>query len=72
MLWEVAKTGPYMHNGIFETLDQVIEFFDRGGGKGNTALKPLKLSPAEKKQLTAFLVEALSGEDAPFTFPKVP
>jgi cytochrome c peroxidase len=72
MLWEVAKTGPYMHNGIFETLDQVIEFFDRGGGKGNTALKPLKLSPAEKKQLTAFLVEALSGEDAPFTYPKVP
>ena len=37
-LREIAKTGPYMHNGIFQTLDEVIEFFDKGGGSGNTAL----------------------------------
>jgi cytochrome c peroxidase len=71
-LREVARTGPYMHNGIFETLEQVIEFFDQGGGKGNSALKPLGLSAEEKKVLKAFLVEALSGEEVAFQYPKVP
>jgi cytochrome c peroxidase len=71
-LREIAKTGPYMHNGIFETLEQVIEFFDQGGGKGNTALKPLKLSVKEKKALKVFLVEGLSGEEVPFKYPKLP
>ena len=71
-LREIAKTGPYMHNGIFATLDEVIEFFDKGGGKGNAALKPLKLSDAEKKALKTFLVEGLAGEEVPFRYPKVP
>ncbi len=71
-LWEIAKTGPYMHNGIFQTLDEVILFFDKGGGQGNAALKPLNLSAKEKKQLKIFLVEALAGEETPFTYPKVP
>jgi cytochrome c peroxidase len=71
-LREIAKTGPYMHNGIFETLDQVIEFFNQGGGKGNAALKPLKLTDAEKKALKTFLVEGLAGEEVPFRYPKVP
>jgi len=71
-LREVAKTGPYMHNGIFSTLDEVIDFFDRGGGKGNAALKPLKLGIEDKKHLKSFLVEALSGEDMPLTYPIIP
>ncbi len=71
-LREIAKTGPYMHNGIFETLEQVIEFFDQGGGKGNTALKPLKLTADEKKALKTFLVEGLAGEEKPFSYPKIP
>ena len=71
-LREIAQTGPYMHNGIFATLDEVIEFFDQGGGKGNTALKPLKLKPGEKQALKTFLVEALSGEVQQFVYPKVP
>jgi cytochrome c peroxidase len=71
-LREIAKTGPYMHNGIFQTLDEVVEFFDRGGGKGNEVLKPLGLTNQEKRQLKAFLVEALSGEETSFQYPKVP
>jgi cytochrome c peroxidase len=71
-LLEVSKTGPYMHNGIFPALDDVIEFFDKGGGKGNAVLKPLGLTEKEKKYLKAFLVEALTGETAPFEYPKVP
>lgn len=71
-LREIAKTAPYMHNGIFQTLDEVIEFFDKGGGKGNTALKPLGLSAKEKNYLKTFLTEALTGEETAFQYPKVP
>lgn len=71
-LREIAKTGPYMHNGIFETLEQVIEFFDQGGGKGNTVLKTLNLTASEKQALKVFLEEALTGEEQPFAYPKVP
>jgi cytochrome c peroxidase len=71
-LREIAKTGPYMHNGIFATLDEVIEFFDEGGGKGNTALKALHLTVDEKKALKVFLSEGLAGEETPFKYPKVP
>jgi cytochrome c peroxidase len=53
-------------------LDEVIDFFDRGGGKGNTVLKPLRLTDAEKKYLKTFLEEALAGEPAAFEYPKVP
>jgi cytochrome c peroxidase len=72
MLREIAKTAPYMHNGMFSTLDEVIEFFDKGGGRGNLVLKPLGLSAKEKKALKAFLVEALAGEVVSFQYPKVP
>lgn len=71
-LREIAKTGPYMHNGIFGSLEQVIDFFDRGGGKGNTALTPLGLNDQEKKYLETFLTEALIGEDLVIRYPKVP
>jgi cytochrome c peroxidase len=71
-LREIAKTAPYMHNGIFATLDEVIEFFDKGGGRGNTALKPLGLNGQEKTSLKAFLAEALAGEDLIIRYPKVP
>ncbi|MGC2061955.1 MAG: cytochrome c peroxidase [Thermodesulfovibrionales bacterium] len=71
-LREVAKTGPYMHNGIFATLEEVIDFFDGGGGKGNTVLKPLGLSAEEKRYLRTFLVEALSGEEQTFQYPVIP
>ena len=71
-LREIAKTGPYMHNGVFATLDEVIEFFNNGGGRGNRYLKPLGLSNDEKRQLKAFLVEALSGEELKIAYPEVP
>ncbi len=71
-LREIAGTAPYMHNGIHATLDQVIEFFNGGGGKGNTALKPLQLTLAEKRQLRVFLEEGLTGAPITFTYPKIP
>lgn len=71
-LREIAKTAPYMHNGIFKTIDEVIEFLDKGGGKGNTELKPLKLTKEEKRYLKVFLLEALSGDDIVIKYPQIP
>lgn len=63
----VAHTAPYMHNGVFATLAQVIAFYDRGGGRASE-LRPLGLDERERAALLAFL-EALSPplpmEDAP-------
>lgn len=62
-LRELRWTAPYMHNGVFETLLDVVAFYDAGGGPGNTALKPLGLQDEEKNDLVAFL-EALSMHKA--------
>ncbi len=61
-----------MHNGILATLDEVIDFFDGGGGQGNTAIKPINLNTEEKKYLKVFLIEAMSGEDLKLTYPVIP
>jgi cytochrome c peroxidase len=71
-LREISKTSPYMHNGVFDTLDEVIDFFDRGGGEGNTAIKPLGLSVAEKRYLKIFLSEAFTGEELKIKIPNIP
>jgi cytochrome c peroxidase len=71
-LREIASTAPYMHNGVYATLDEVIEFFNAGGGEGNTVLKPLQLTDAEKEQLRIFLEEGLAGEVVTLTYPKIP
>ena len=71
-LREISRTAPYMHNGVFETLDEVIEFFNNGGGKGNRFLKPLKLTATEKEELKAFLVESLAGREIVMGPPKLP
>ena len=63
-LREVKHTAPYMHNGTIATLDEVVKFYNQGGGKDSRKsklLKPLGLSAGEKKDLVAFL-EALSGD----------
>lgn len=63
-LRELEYTAPYMHNGVMATLEEVVEFYNQGGGKDrhkSKLLKPLKLTDKEKKDLVSFL-EALSGE----------
>jgi cytochrome c peroxidase len=59
-LRDLKYTAPYMHNGMFATLGEVVDFYDRGGGAGSE-LKPLGLAAAEKRALAAFL-ESLSGD----------
>ncbi len=71
-LREISRTAPYMHNGVFKTLDEVIEFFNRGGGEGNKILRPLNLTEEEKRYLKAFLIEALRGEEIKIKMPEIP
>lgn len=61
-LRELKYTAPYLHNGILYTLDEVIDFYDKGAGDGQNKsplVKKLGLSAQEKKDLVAFL-ESLS------------
>jgi cytochrome c peroxidase len=75
-LREIARTAPYMHDGSLKTLEEVVDFYDRGGiANKNKDVKifPLRLSPREKKDLVEFM-KALSGEgwqhaSAPDTLP---
>ena len=68
-LREIGATAPYMHNGIFPTLAEVVEFF--AAGAGNEERQSLDLSNEEKAQLVRFLEEALAGEKVPFVYPKM-
>ncbi len=59
----VALTAPYMHNGVFSTLEEVVDFYNKGGGIGlgldvpNQTLPSaaLNLDELEVKQLIAFM-----------------
>lgn len=75
-----AYTKPYMHNGVFTTLEQVIDFYDAGGGAGrglmvsNQTLSSdsLHLTVDEKKHLLAFiqsLNEPIPVEQSPTHLP---
>ena len=50
----LTHTGPYMHNGMLATLDDVVAFHDQGGGPGSE-LQPLGLTTRERVALVAFL-----------------
>jgi len=57
-LRNVALTAPYMHDGSFATLQEVVDFYDRGGidnALKDPLVKPLQLTPEEKRALIAFL-----------------
>jgi cytochrome c peroxidase len=72
-LRNVARTAPYMHNGVYRTLAEVVEFYDRGGGAGigvdlpNQTLppEPLHLTRGEKRDLLAFLDALTDVDQAP-------
>jgi cytochrome c peroxidase len=62
-LRNVAVTAPYMHNGVYSTLEEVVDFYNKGGGVGlgisveNQTLPSdeLKLTEKETKALVAFM-----------------
>jgi cytochrome c peroxidase len=73
-LRSITETAPYMHDGAFKTLEEVIDFLDKGGGPNpnlSPLIKPLGLTAEEKADLVAFL-KALTGEPIKFEMPKLP
>ena len=76
-LREVSRTAPYMHDGRFGTLEEVVAFYNQGGiqnpHQDNTVI-PLELNDSERQDVVAFL-RSLNGEGwqqvtAPTEFPK--
>jgi cytochrome c peroxidase len=59
----VELTAPYMHNGVYQTLEAVVEFYNKGGGQGlgldlptqTLPADPLNLTELEKQALVAFM-----------------
>ena len=65
-LREICRTAPYMHDGSIGTLEEVLEYYDRGGNRNpalDPEIRPLNLSPAEKRALVTFL-STLSSKQA--------
>ncbi|WP_345162735.1 cytochrome-c peroxidase [Pontibacter saemangeumensis] len=78
-----ALTAPYMHNGAFAVLAEVVDFYDAGGGAGlgldvpNQTLpdSPLNLTEGEKQDLIAFmesLTDTATVYAAPERLPQFP
>jgi cytochrome c peroxidase len=81
-LRNVTLTGPYFHNGGQATLDQVLEFYNRGGdfgieNLGNLApnIHPLGLDKDQRNSIVAFLGaltdERVRCKQAPFDHPGI-
>ncbi len=76
-LREIARSAPYMHDGRFKTLEEVVNFYNKGGVKNphqDNLIIPLDLTDQDKRDLVDFL-HALNGEgwqqvSAPKSFPK--
>jgi parallel beta-helix repeat protein len=76
-LRNIALTAPYMHNGMFNTLDEVLDFYAGGGGRSHgfkgsqldDKIRKFDLSHEERKDLVAFM-HALTDESNKPTIPK--
>lgn len=57
-LRNISITAPYMHNGEVQTLDELIEYYEKGGGNGfnqEGEIKPFQINSEQKKDLINFL-----------------
>lgn len=73
-LRDIALTAPYMHNGVYKTLDEVVDHYDRGGDVADNLdpnMKPLNLTADEKKDVVAFM-KSLTGKPMAVTIPTLP
>jgi cytochrome c peroxidase len=73
-LRNVELTPPYMHDGVFSTLEQVVAFYVGGGSSvanKSPLIKPLDLGPSEQRALVAFL-RSLTDRSARVDVPRLP
>ena len=80
-LRELCYTAPYMHNGVFTTLEEVVAFYNAGGGDPNGSaalttskdplLQPFNLGEQEQAALVAFM-QSLCGDKIIVEQPELP
>jgi cytochrome c peroxidase len=73
-LRDVELTAPYMHDGAYGTLEEVVEHYDRGGEAVehlSPNMKPLGLTAREKADLVSFM-KSLTGKQMVVTLPQLP
>jgi cytochrome c peroxidase len=74
-LRDLCYTAPYMHNGVFSSLEEVVAFYNAGGGdhpnKDPQRMRPLGLTAEEGADLVAFL-ESLCGDPVTDQAPELP
>lgn len=64
-LRNIALSPPYMHDGSQKTLEEVVEWYDKGGHPNqwlSDKMKPLKLTDQEKQDVVAFMIEGLTSD----------
>jgi cytochrome c peroxidase len=74
-LRELKYTAPYMHNGVFRTLEEVVAFYDRGGGDDpnkSKVMRPLGLTAQDQADLVAFLLSLSSDQPIVVERPEIP
>ncbi len=75
-LREIARTGPYMHDGSLKTLEEVVDYYNKGGTANDyldEEIFPLKLTDDEKKALVTFMKEGLASSSYPdVSVPELP
>ncbi|HUM66495.1 MAG TPA: cytochrome c peroxidase, partial [Chitinophagaceae bacterium] len=58
-LRNIEKTGPYMHNGVYDTLEEVMEFYNEGGGAGLDIAPENQTLPTDKLDLSKKEIESI-------------
>ena len=79
-LRNIERTAPYMHNGSFATLEDVVKFYNEGGGRGRDLpvdsqdfrVKKLDLTESQERDLVAFLKSLNDLAPAPMIPAEVP
>ncbi len=73
-LWDVCYTAPYMHNGVFQTLEEVVAFYNAGGGdhpNKDPLMEPLGLTAQEQSDLVE-LLQSFCGDPITDEAPELP
>jgi cytochrome c peroxidase len=71
-LREIARTAPYMHDGSKKTLEEVVDYYNKGGHPNpqlDESIFPLNLTDQEKADLVTFLKEGLASASYPLVEP---
>lgn len=75
-LREIARSAPYMHDGSLKTLEDVVEYYAKGGTANewlDEEIFPLRLNAQDKADVVTFLKEGLASPDYPnHKAPKLP